>query len=92
MLYIIGFIVETDGKMYRVWGIEYQWAITGPKGCVAPSVDVFEDGSRNSEQRLKEMELMIQVIADPSKAPLLAGVDWAGGLMSYLILEAEFDD
>jgi len=98
----MGFREHQGGTLYRGWeskkfmvnvflytrGIEYQWVVKGERSkvFVTPAVAVYEDGSKDAWQRLKEMELMIEVVSDPSKAPLLAGVDWAGGIMERLLL------
>ncbi len=99
----LGFRIHQSGNSYASWeserfmvnvfeytrGIEYQWVIKGKserKLFVTQAVKVYW-GEPEAEQRFEEMLLMIDVVSDPSKAPLLAAVDWAGGIMERILLK-----
>ncbi len=57
------------------------------RNCVltAPKFTIRKDGGEKDEERLREFLLVVDVIADPDKAPLLAGIEGVGEIMSHLL-------
>ncbi len=45
-----------------------------------------------NDDETDDLETVIKVIEDPEKAPLLAGIEWAGDVMALLLKMAESDD
>ena len=77
---------KSDGYFYY-WGISVGYTIQNDEAMVIfrlpglrhPAIHVKKG------KRVEELCTVLEVITDPHKAPLLAGISWAAEIMAYLL-------